>query len=556
MQVDAMDEDVGGLAPTTATLPTILCCMCGTGIAPNPANMCVACIRGRVDITESIPKQSSVYYCKGCARYLQPPKNWVACELESKELLSLCIKRLKGLSKVKLVDAGFRWTEPHSRRIHLRLLVQKEVFNNTILQQEFVVEFVVEYQQCDMCRRDAADFDQWQAVVQARQKVPHKRTFLYLEQLILKHNAHEDTLGIKVHPDGLDFYFLSKSHALKFVSFLAHCVPMKYKTSDHLVSHDANSNEYRYNYTFSVDIIPLCKDDLLCLPKSLSVSLGGFGPLALVTRISQNITIIDPATLKTAEISPVMYFKAPFTALMSSKQTTEFSILDIETDSADANGKYLRADATVARAVDYGQNDDTYLVRTHLGRFLHPGDLALGFDIKNAVYSESLVAGHKKNVEAEFPDILLVKKTYSKRDRAKKRAWRLARLNMQLDDTVQHAGAAGKQRGERGVLDPQAREAQDHEDFMQELEQDKDMRTTINLYKDPAHAATTTASEAGVGMDVLQRPSTAMMNAVDLGDDEDYPEVSIDELLDGLVIDDGTEYDDEGEDGRTPSGDD
>jgi hypothetical protein len=46
------------------------------------------------------------------------------------------------------------------------------------------------------------------------------------------------------------------------------------------------------------------------------------------------------------------------------------------------------------------------------------------------------------------------------------------------------------------------------------------------------------------------------MNAVDLGDDEDYPEVSIDELLEGLVIDDGTEYDDEGEDGRTPSGDD
>lgn len=39
------------------------------------------------------------------------------CELESKELLTFCIKKLKGLNKVKLVDAGFIWTEPHSKRL-------------------------------------------------------------------------------------------------------------------------------------------------------------------------------------------------------------------------------------------------------------------------------------------------------------------------------------------------------------------------------------------------------------------------------------------------------
>jgi len=31
----------------------------------------------------------------------------------------------------------------------------------------------------------------WKASVQVRQKVTHKRTFLWLEQLILKHNAHK-----------------------------------------------------------------------------------------------------------------------------------------------------------------------------------------------------------------------------------------------------------------------------------------------------------------------------------------------------------------------------
>ena len=39
----------------------ILCCECGTPIDPNPANLCVACLRIKVDITEGIPK--NVGYC-------------------------------------------------------------------------------------------------------------------------------------------------------------------------------------------------------------------------------------------------------------------------------------------------------------------------------------------------------------------------------------------------------------------------------------------------------------------------------------------------------------
>jgi nonsense-mediated mRNA decay protein 3 len=51
----------------------------------------------------------------------------MTCELESKELLALCLKKIKGLNKVKLVDAGFIWTEPHSRRLKIKLTIQKEV---------------------------------------------------------------------------------------------------------------------------------------------------------------------------------------------------------------------------------------------------------------------------------------------------------------------------------------------------------------------------------------------------------------------------------------------
>ena len=51
----------------------------------------------------------------------------MSCALESRELLALCLKKVKGLGKVKLVDAGFVWTEPHSKRIKVKLTVQKEV---------------------------------------------------------------------------------------------------------------------------------------------------------------------------------------------------------------------------------------------------------------------------------------------------------------------------------------------------------------------------------------------------------------------------------------------
>ena len=50
--------------PATDLVPIagkILCCECGTPIDPNPANLCVACLRIKVDITEGIPKNVGVF---------------------------------------------------------------------------------------------------------------------------------------------------------------------------------------------------------------------------------------------------------------------------------------------------------------------------------------------------------------------------------------------------------------------------------------------------------------------------------------------------------------
>ena len=36
--------------------------------------------------------------------------------------------------------------------------------------------------------------------------------------------------------------------------------------------------------------------------------------------------------------------------------------------------RFALAEATVARASDFGRNDTTFFVRTHLGHVLHPGE--------------------------------------------------------------------------------------------------------------------------------------------------------------------------------------
>lgn len=115
------------ITPSAPQQGLVLCADCGTPITPNNANLCLQCLRATVDITEGIPKQATVNFCRNCERYLNPPISWVPAQLESRELLAICLKKLKGLNKVRLIDASFIWTEPHSKRLRVKLTVQKEV---------------------------------------------------------------------------------------------------------------------------------------------------------------------------------------------------------------------------------------------------------------------------------------------------------------------------------------------------------------------------------------------------------------------------------------------
>eukprot|EP01126_Amoeba_proteus_P049039 TRINITY_DN5707_c0_g1_i14.p1 TRINITY_DN5707_c0_g1~~TRINITY_DN5707_c0_g1_i14.p1 ORF type:complete len:491 (+),score=86.45 TRINITY_DN5707_c0_g1_i14:170-1642(+) len=484
---------------SSQTVGTILCCLCGASIVSNPANMCANCLRSQVDITEGISKQVTCFWCKGCGRYLNPPNFWLHAELESNELLAYCLKRMKGLNKVKLIDASWVWTEPHSKRLKVKLTIQKEAFRGTILQQTFIVEFIVQNFFCPDCHRIEAK-DTWDSVAQVRQHVDHMRTFLWLEQMILKYKANTHCVKIKEHPEGLDFYFSVQNHCTKFIGFLESILPVRWAIAKQLQSHDQKSNVFRYTYSYSIEIPTICKDTLVCFPLKLARQLGGISPLMLCWKVSNVLHFIDPFTLREIALGGE-YWNYGFGHCCDRSHLQEFVVLDIE-PLGEKRGKVSLAEVVVARASDLGKNNVTFNTVTHLGNILQHGDSVAGYDLSTVIVNDvNLEALKDKNIRSE---IILVRKLYpNRRKKNRKRHWALQKLDVEETPNQKQHNKSSKM--------------QDEEEFMRELEEDPEMRSQIDLFKVPNVAP----------------PQDDMNDDDDV--EPDFPEVQIGELLDAIT---------------------
>lgn len=73
----------------------VLCCNCGEPMDANPTSMCANCVKNQVDITGHLCRSVVLPHCKECNRYMGDSR-WLHAELESKELLSVCLKKIKG----------------------------------------------------------------------------------------------------------------------------------------------------------------------------------------------------------------------------------------------------------------------------------------------------------------------------------------------------------------------------------------------------------------------------------------------------------------------------
>ncbi|KAJ1609054.1 NMD3p-like protein [Cryptosporidium canis] len=537
------------------------CCVCGVVSEINPSRMCINCIRSEVDITEGISRQVVLPFCRQCERFQKPP--WVSCQLESRELLALCLKKIKGLNTVRLIDASFIWTEPHSRRLKVKCTIQKEVMNGAIIQQSMVVEFFMQGQQCDDCKRSFTPHT-WNAVVQVRQRVEHKRTFLYLEQLILKHGAHEKVSNIVEKSDGLDFQFQQKNHAQRFVDFITHFFASKVRSSRQLISHDSHSNTHHNKFTFSVELCPICKDDVVFVPKTLCTSLlGGAPSILLCSKVTNRISLLDPFTGREVDLAKEKYWQysgsngSSFIPLLSRSSLVDFYVINVEriggrgqswgcTPPQGRNSRICMAEVEVCRESDLGRPDSSVVVTTHLGAYLNPGDWVSGYDFRT-LNNFGVVEDISEFVQWKEcnHDVILVKKVFRKglsgpdSSSPVQRPWVLQRLQKEV------AYDAG---GSKSSFN------RDLEQFKAELEEDSEMRRDVNLYWDPRiqEASREMYQKARRPRHLVKREKLskalsagqsecgdfAMDDGSQQDEDEFSHQVDISELLDGLSIDD------------------
>ncbi|CAI2387566.1 unnamed protein product [Moneuplotes crassus] len=481
----------------------VRCCMCGDLIEPNPSSTCMECLSETIDITEGISITNDIAQCRTCERWCGPP--WIYCDRESNEMLTLLLKKIKGMNKsTKILDASLVWTEPHSKRLKVKITISKEVLNNTVMRKTQVITFIEKNQQCDECKKSFTPHT-WNAVVQLRQKVGHKRTFMFLEQLILKNKVHEKCLNVEEKDDGLNFYFRDKARAMGLMEFVQNQIVVRVKQSNKLVSHDEKKGTSNSKFTISIDIAPVCKDDLVLLPKKLSRDLGGIGPLVLCYKISKSINIVDVVTMETSEIDSASYWKNPFSSLITRPQAIAYVVRNIDNADFDVNesraakrNKFKFAEVEVQRYSEVGVNDQTYFSYTHLGEMLTYDDTVLGYDLESANFSDEqrdLLENKKK----QTPDVVLIRKGYPKtraKRKNKKRKWKLKHLkadkqeDIDFLDHLKSKAPKGSKKAAKHSKKVKKEEKSiankniDYELFLQDLEEDREMRGQVNIYKE------------------------------------------------------------------------
>lgn len=190
-------------------------------------------------------------------------------------------------------------------------------------------------------------------------------------------------------------------------------------------------------------------------------------------------------------------------------------------------------------------SDMIFHTRTHLGAVLKPGDTVLGFYLANSNFNND---AFETMDQSRIPEVVLARKTYpNRRKKSKARTWKLRSIvktagGESLED-ADHIGFGrekiGVNRKGKAVAGDQAKAEADYERFLRDIAEDPELRAEMQLFKDK---------------NAMERKENAMEEDTDAetgdeGDDDDYPEIDVDELLDemdNLGINDQEEVPQEG----------
>jgi len=132
----------------------------------------------------------------------------------------------------------------------------------------------------------------------------------------------------------------------------------------------------------------------------------------------------------------------------------------------------------LARVEDFGHNDKTFFVKTHLGEVLNYNDHVLGYDLEKINLTEIEDFENNYTKQRALPDVVIVRKTYPRvRRRQKQRIWKLKHFDNVEEEEEEFGGK--KKRGNED-----AKKNRDYETFLKDLDEDPEMRGQIQLYKD------------------------------------------------------------------------
>lgn len=264
--------------------------------------------------------------------------------------------------------------------------------------------------------------------------------------------------------------------------------------------------------------------------------MGNIARLVTVKSISSVIHLLDPLTGQQAQLSGEAFWRDPLRPVITAARSrmTRFVVLGKEPvvlqrnfskRSATRKLRNQLATLTLAREDDLGVNDKQFEENSHVGYLMKAGDVCLGYDLTETQLVDD--DAEEMRTAGKLPDVVVIRKLYGgvASNEAKKRIWRLQRLDVEVADDLKSAKAA-KNKEEADDMD--------EEDFMREVEADKEMRSQMNLYKSEQLKAT-------------NKEDAMKEDGADEGDDEedeDDQEVKLEELLDGLVMDAGPDEED------------
>lgn len=272
--------------------------------------------------------------------------------------------------------------------------------------------------------------------------------------------------------------------------------------------------------------------------------MGNIARLVLVKNVSNVIHLIDPLTGQTATLESDVFWRDPIRPLITAARArlTRFIVLgkeavflrkNVSKKTIKKKQKSRLASLTMAKEEDLGNNDTQLEERSHVGYLLKAGDVCLGYDLKETQFVDD--AAERERAAGKFPDVIVVRKLYGSVAKGTEsqpvRPWRLRRLDVVEGETNRRKAATDDA------------DAMDEEDFLQEVEADREMRLNINLYRQQVIRKTRAGSMDTE--DARSRDDGVATNDEDASESSDDQKITLEELLDGLNLDEGRDAEEE-----------